>query len=380
MKHKDFMDKVVKHNLKEGAICLPLQQEKLGSKINITKGMYLLLGGIPGSGKTAIVDTVFVLELFDWWRKNKKTAKIKPKWIYRSMERSREYKRAKWLCYKLYKDHKVLIDVPTMLNFSTKSFDLKDYPKIIELMDSYDKYFDELFDNCELIAGAENPTGIYKYIKDYALRNGEVLYEDKVIVDEKGRKKTIKLFKKYISNNPNEIVLHITDHVGKIKRERGYNYKETLDKHSEYMSQEARDKYEMIPIDVSQLNRGILDYNRNLKTDLEVQPDDFKGTSNIYEDADVVLGLMNPYKLNNLTHAGYNIQKFVNDNGYNRFRSLKILKNSYGIDDVVISYNFIGENGIMKEIPPSSEFLKNPEYYDYCANIRNNNKEYYEKK
>jgi hypothetical protein len=116
-----------------------------------------------------------------------------------------------------------------------------------------------------------------------------------------------------------------------------------------------RDFWGFAIIDISQLNREIEDTFRAAKTDLDIQPKDFKGTSDLYENADVVIGLMNPYKLNVFDYAGYDIVKFVNDRNYNRFRGLKVIKNSYGIDDFRIGYQFFGENGLMIELPKSSE-------------------------
>ena len=54
-------------------------------------------------------------------------------------------------------------------------------------------------------------------------------------------------------------------------------------------------------------------------------------------------------------HSDYDINNCVSNNGHNRFRGLKLLKNSYGMDDVRIGYMFVGENGAVREIPRGSE-------------------------
>lgn len=71
--------------------------------------------------------------------------------------------------------------------------------------------------------------------------------------------------------------------------------------------------------------------------------------------ADVVIGMINPYK-HGLTanYRGYDVDKCIYE-GHNRFRMLKVLKNSYGIDDVRIAYSFMGETGLMMELPKSDD-------------------------
>lgn len=344
--HFDEFVQDVDRGIRGEAVYLPLRGEKLGSKIAITKSMYLVFGGMPGSGKTAIIDGIFLLDLYDWWVANKDHVKVKPRWIYRSMERNIKYKIAKWTAYKMYKEHNILIDVPTLLGWPNKLYDIT--PEIRTLIDSYKPYFEELLKYVTIIDGTENPTGVYTFASDYMKARGTV-------------EQINQYTKKYVPNDPNEIVLHITDHIGKIKTERMngtqtvMNDKQILDKHSEYMGI-LRDFYGMVPIDISQLNREIEDTLRGLKTDLKVSPKDFKGSGDMYENADIVIGLMNPYKLQDYDHMGYQVKNFVDAKGYNRFRSLVVIKNSYGIDDFLIGYRFIGENGMMDELPPSQAF------------------------
>ncbi len=379
MKHKDVINEI-KYSQKD-PLYIPLQQPILGSKIAITKSMYILLGGMPGSGKTAIADSVFVLDLYDWWQKNKENVIVKPRWIYRSMERSVLLKRTKWLAYKMFKDHKILIDVPTILNWPNKLYDLT--PKLIDLMERFDNYFDEMFDYIDLVPGAENPTGINKYIWAYFTdpKNGELIYKEIDSLSDDGKPIKKNIISGYKSNKPNEILLHITDHIGKLKSQRinntniMMNDKQILDFHSENMGT-ARDLFGMVPIDISQLNRGVEDTFRNVKTEIDVMPMDFKGSADMYENADIVIGMLNPFKLSAFNYADYDIAKFVSTTGHNRFRSLKCLKNSYGIDDFRIGYLFLGENGLMKELPSAKNFKENPELYKEYCNPPNEYKKY----
>lgn len=71
--------------------------------------------------------------------------------------------------------------------------------------------------------------------------------------------------------------------------------------------------------------------------------------------ADVAMALFNPHRYNIDEFNGYTIQNFISASGDNRFRSLSILKNSWGTDDIDVGLGFVGEVGRFIELPPSSE-------------------------
>lgn len=162
----DFYN-IFEKGIKNENVTIPLQFPVLNGYISgLRKYLYVLVGGLSGSGKTSFVDNAFVLDVYDWWIKEYKEGrtKIKLNWIYRSMERDRKYKIAKWTCYKIYKDHGILLDVPDILSWknSDKANQYKD------LILSYKDYFIEMFQYVDLIDGAASPIGLYKYNRDYA--------------------------------------------------------------------------------------------------------------------------------------------------------------------------------------------------------------------
>lgn len=358
----------------------PLTDElsKLGKQVTIGKGQYILFGGQSGAGKTAIVDSQFVLNIYFWYRRNKHKANVKPYWIYRSMERPVKYKILKWIAYLMYVEHNILTDTSILAGKPNRRREITQTE--LKLLNEYEKFFDEFFQYMEILNGSENPTGIRNTAYKIAKEKGKYIYtkEDGVYVNDIkaaswANKSTgitrEKLYadiningeqyrhyewtKKYFPNDPNEIVFHVTDHCGKIIAERGMNEKQTLDKHSEYMG-EFRDIYEWNIIDIQQFNRGLMDVYRKVNTDLDVGAEDFAGTSDIYQNCDLAIGLLNPYKLDVFDYCKYQIKKMVSDSGENRFRGLKVIKNSDGIDDFRIGYMFVGENGYMQELPISA--------------------------
>ena len=365
----------------------PLSDElsKLGKQITIGRGQYILFGGQSGAGKTAVVDSQFVLNMYFWYKRHKETANVMPFWIYRSMERPVKYKILKWMAYLMYVEHGILTDTAILAGKPNRRRNITQIE--LKLIDDYEKFFDEFFNHIELLNGGENPTGIRNAAMKIAMEKGKYIttrddgvYVNNIraasYVNKRGEDRREKLYadiningntirhfewtKKYVSNNPKEIVFHITDHCGKIIAERGMNDKATLDKHSEYMG-ELRDVCEWNIIDIQQLNRGLTDVYRKVNTELDIGPEDFAGTSDLYQNADLAIGLLNPYKLDVFDYCKYNIKKMVSDSGENRFRGLKVIKNSDGIDDFRIGYMFVGENGYMQELPLAAN-LSDSEY------------------
>lgn len=338
-----------------GSIWLPLHFPKMGTQVGIGKKILTLIGGGSGTGKTAFTDLAYILGPYSWYLKHKDNTDIKLRWIYRSMERSQTYKLAKWTSLILYLKYKYLIDVPTLLRWGTHKNKMPQevYEKVTETYN----LLDEMLDYVEIVDGSINPTGIYKHVQEYAKTVGK---EELIpYTTKEGIQRTKKVYKQ---NNKNLITIIIIDHIGRLSAEKdaggqylSANGKPLLDRMSSYCSSEFRDYYGFSPVIVSQFNRGIEDTQRRTKTELSPLPSDFRGTSVLYDDCDVALALYNPYKLGDDNNLDYNIPKFVNPQGYNRFRSCYILKNSYGADDLAFGFNFIGEVGNMIELPKANE-------------------------
>ncbi len=315
----------------------------------LQKSMYHLVGGNSGTGKTSYVDEAYVLNPYAWWLANRDKTDIKIEWEYNSMERNTKYKLAKWTCLKLFKDYKIIMDVPTMLGWSGKKYDITD--DIKEKVLKSGTYFDEMFNSgiIRIHDGGENPTGIYNRLNKLASERGQILQ-----VNEFTRR--------YVPNDPNLHIIVINDHIGKLSGERNFTDKELIDKHSQYMGI-VRDRYGFIIVDISQFNRAIGNLERFKNKDVSPEPDDFKSSGDMYENADLVFALFNPYKIKVNDFLGYDIPKFIAKNGENRFRSISILKNSYGADDIIVGLNFLGENGSFRELPTADAFKNNPGYY-----------------
>jgi hypothetical protein len=59
------------------------------------------------------------------------------------------------------------------------------------------------------------------------------------------------------------------------------------------------------------------------------------------------------YKVND--PSGYELNKLIDGYGAKYFRSLRLIKNSYGEDDVRIGLGFMGQIGMFKELPKKKD-------------------------
>lgn len=325
---------------------IPMGFDRLNRFIGIRKRMMKLIFGPTGSGKSAFLHSAYILNPFDWYFTTKPTD-FKLKVILFSMERSKVYILAKWLSRKILLDQGIYIPIQKMLGWWK---DDKLIQKEHELILAYQWYIDALLEVVDIIEGPQNPTGIYKYVKKYAEENGKFEKIDEF--------HTI-----YIPNHPNEIVIIGEDHLGLTKLEKGMkSKKEAIDKVSEY-NQYFRDMLGYTPIPVSQLTRNLNNPIFQKMDSFEPTIDDIKESGRPGEDADVVISVFEPLRYRT-TDPGYDAEKFKDlTNGAKYFRSIKVLKNSFGEDDIRVGMGFMGSTGIFKELPKP----KDMETFDYST-------------
>ena len=311
---------------------IPMGFNRLNRYIGIRKRIYTLVGGLTGSGKTSFVDDAYVLNPFDWFI-SQDNPKVKLKIIYRSMERSRTYKFAKWISRKIFYDYGIIIPVGKMLGWTDKM--TKDEHDIFL---TYKDYMEKMEEVITIIDGPENPVGIAKELREYALQNGEIEQLDKHN-------------KIYIPKDENVITLVIIDHIGLLKTTKDLSTKkQVIDKMSDELRY-ARDFFGYSPVVVSQFNRDISNPIRIKNGDVEPQLEDFKESSQTQDDADVILALFDPMRYKVADPSGYDLNKLKDEFGAKYFRSVRLIKNSYGEDDIRIGLGFLGQVGMFKELP-----------------------------
>lgn len=344
---------------------IPMGFNRLNKYLGLRKSIYTTIGAAAGCGKTSLVDCAYVLNPYDWYIKNKhkKDCNVKFEVIYFSMERKKTYKLAKWLCMKIYKEENILMTTDELLSWQATLSGKKQ-----EMAKFYiDNYFKEMTESgiITIIDGQLNPTGIYKFMKANALK--------------KGKEEQISEFEnRYTPNDDNLITNVVHDHAGKTKNENiggKYDKKLSIDKASEYYCW-ARDYLGYSPIMINQFNRTSyqdIQYSKKEGSDPDPTVEYWKDSGNVIEDCDVAISLFNPYKYSLEEYMDYKINDFTDESGNNKFRGLKIIKNSYGTDNLRIGLGFLGEVGLFKELTKSKDIsqkeinsvLKNDFFLDY---------------
>ena len=327
---------------------IPMGFDRLNRYVGIRKRIFTTVFGGTGTGKSALVHNAYILQPFDYITKHK-DLNISMKVILFSMERGKLYILAKWLSRKIFLDQGILIPVSKILGWWNDKLTHDEHDLTLMFKD----YLSEVCEFCDIIEGSQNPTGIYKYVKNYAETHGK--FEQ---LSEYNRV--------YIPDHPNEIVVPIVDHFGITKPEKAMGKKEAIDKVSEYF-QIFRDSYGYSPVGVSQINRELSSFTNRKVDNLEPSLDHIKESGRPAEDSDIVISLFQPsrYKTDDIS---YKVENFIDPStGGDYFRSLKILKNSYGESDLRCGMAFMGSIGTFKELP-KPRLMEN---FDYSALFNN---------
>jgi len=299
----------------------------------IQRGTYYLLGGQSGTFKTTLVDYM-VLNALQYAEANNIPIEI----FYYSFEIDRLTKQCNWLSNIIYQKYGRTISPETIKGLG--NFRLT--PEEHELVKSETPEMERLFDKIYFTFKTENPTGIFNTLKEHAVLNGTIEYEEYTYQGEIKQK-----FKKYRPNQEGIYRLIIIDHLYLLKKERGYQTKEVIDKMSEY-AVSLRNMYGYTPIFIQQFNQGLSSIDR-LKfkgADLSPQQSDFRDSTSPYADADVVLGTMSPFKLDIETSLGYDIRRLKG-----KMLMCKIIKNRLSTDNIAIGLYVNPKAASFSELP-----------------------------
>lgn len=306
--------------------------------VNIRRKLYYMLMGSSGSGKSSFLYDAFILNPLENLASSGDT-KTKLKYLLFMMERSKTYIQAKWLIRRIFLDTGRLIPMYKLLKWGHDKLSDEE----LKLIEDYEEYMNFLQEHIEIYEGARSPGDIYRIVKGYSEDNGKY--------DKVNEHKEI-----YTPTNESELVVVAIDHLGltKTTKELGTK-KQAIDKLSEYL-QHFRDHMGYSVIGVNQLNRDLSSPLFAKLDSFEPHLDNAKETGNTIEASDVVISLFDPLRYNTNDKFYGDVSKFRDsDTGHKYFRNVKILKNTYGVDDIGVGMVFEGVSGIFKELPKSSE-------------------------
>lgn len=313
----------------------------------VQRGTKTLIGGDSGCGKTSLLDFIILNALEDAIAKG-----IEIDIFYDSWEIKELDKKCNWCSQIVFNKYGIVIPPERIKGLGDNRLSADEKTIVFDELD----YVDELFDKIHFSWSPVNPTGLYNRYWKFASEKGDFTYEPYVDSEGITKQKIIK----WTPKNPDAYMIGCLDHLFYLRKERGFETKQVIDKYSEYCV-ELSNMFGYSFFNISQFNDGLsaIDRQKFKGVDLSPSKTDFKDSRNPYQDGDCVIGLLNPFKLDMKTCLGYDVDKFGK-----KLIMLKILKNRLSEDGVGIGLYFRPEAGRFEELPKSEEFKKNPKLYE----------------
>lgn len=325
--------------------CIPwLSLPKLSSVIpGIQKGRYIIVTANSKVGKTQICDFLFLYEPIEFILKNP-DCNIKLKIFYFSLEISKEDKILQMLCYKLYKDYK-LIYTSDQLKSYFKGYILEENLLKIFESEEYKNFFAKVEEIVVFVDKIRNPFGIYKFVRDFAYQNGKFYNKDNQEVSQG------EMYEYYVPNDPDLYVEVITDNVSLLTPEKGEDLWTAIFKFSSDYCLKMRDNFKYTVINIQQQSADQEKQQFTFKGDsiinkIRPSPDGLGDCKLTGRDCDLMIGLFAPNRYKIEEYEGYNITK-LRDN----YRELSILLNRRGGGAINLDLYFNGAVNYFAELP-----------------------------
>lgn len=288
-----------------GVNCIPSPFKRfIEDFCGVEQSTYYCVTSFTKGAKSQFCSYIFIYQviMFAYFAKEKVDFKI----LYFPLEETKERIMQRFMSWLLFKFSKGKTRVsPRELRSTIAALD----EKVIDRLEQLDiqailNYFEE---HVVFPSEAPNPTGIYKYCKQYAEDHGIVHKKTVRMKDELGQLNDVEVFDSYEQDNPDEYRIIIVDTVNLIDTERGMTPKQSIDKLSEYFAKYLRNRYHYSIVAIQQ---QAFDSEGNEAFKLgRVRPSaaglgDSKYTS---RDADIVLGLFSPSRFGITEYFGYDI-------------------------------------------------------------------------
>ena len=343
--------------------CIPSPFKRFSEDfIGIEQSCYYTITSFTKGGKSQFTSYTFIYKplMFCYFTK----ADVDLKILYFPLEETPERIMQRFISWLLFDFSKGKIRVsPRELRSTTSPVS----EEILEVINS-DEFQDmlEYFESHIIFPEeAANPTGIYKYCKNYAEEHGTVYTKIGKYKDEFGVVQERQVFDRYEQDNPNEYRLIIIDTINLIDTERGMTLKQSMDKLSEYCAKYLRNRYNYSPIIIQQQS---FDQEGNEAFKMgRVRPSvaglgDSKYTS---RDSNVVLGLFSPFRFALKEYEGYDVSKFKDN-----IRFLEMIVNRDGEMGGLCPLFFDGAVCQFEELPRPESKGEIAKVYDYLKHIR----------
>jgi len=324
----------VKTGLAKPNAGIPMPMPKLTKYINyIERGKINAIGGKSTSGKTSLMDYLYFINLFKWWREQDPGARPPLKMFYFSMRSSPRIKMQKWFCLYMKLEFDTVIDIPTLNSGVGQLYSLSQ--DIQDEITAADEFFDELEEHMTLIGGAQTPSSIYNKVKHYMDDIGTRTEDSYKLDEEHGGQYTMV----YVDN---------TDKLG--SESDGFQNM-TSDGLKKKLGEYVEEFKKVYNITTTLVVPSKVNNSRQVR---DSEPS-YKELGYFSDIVDVGLITYNPFNENNNKYLGYPVEDMI-INAKNRFRTITVVRNSTGLENITVGGIFLGECGYFRESPhPNSE-------------------------
>lgn len=327
----------------------------------IIKGVGYLLGASSGVGKSQLARFLFIEEPLAFLKKYPDSG-LSVKIIFNALEETEDEILDILIARRMKTEYN--IDISVMELNGNDAHYVPDHilTKIAECED----YFSELSKHLEIV-DIGNTYGFYKHVREYARRNGKFYRHGVEVVIPEGADWSKHNWDSYTPNNPNEIVIVISDHIWLYSANTGQGESkyQTLENFSaQYCRRIMNNKFGYATVNIQQFfvasemqqfdNKG-----KTIVAKIEPSIESFGDIKILIRDHLVVFGLFSPARHNLEEYRGYDINK-LDDN----FRGLFILKNRKGKgENKFIPLYFDGAINKFEELPKPDDITEINKFY-----------------
>jgi len=286
---------------------------------------------------------------------------IKLKIFYFTLEMSKEEKMRAAFSNILYVKEGIRIAPKDLRSTKADKVLSEEY---LEIIAKYEDYFNKIEEIVEFVDDIRNPTGIFKFVRDYAQANGT---QHTKKIEIKGEVTEIDDW--YEPNDPEEYVMVFIDHISLIAQERSAGRQMSLHESivklsSDYLIR-LRNKYNYIPVVVQQ-QAAAQESVDNMKVGrLKPSLDGLGDCKLTARDANVILGLFSPFRHEIREYYGYDVMYFKDN-----IRFLEILGGREGGGGTTCPLYFDGAVNYFQELPLSTNDGGMQKVYTFLNNMR----------
>lgn len=358
--------------------CIPFMgMDRLESYLpGIEQDTYYLLTASSGVGKSKLARYLFIHNPYKYIRDNPDSG-IKLDIKYFTLEESKKKIILSEISKYLFTQYGISISTKQLQSrgrYNTISAD------ILEKISEAEQYVNEFLEVVDIVDSIRNPTGIYKYMRDYALKVGNYYDAEGVPFTREARLQVsqgvgehYKRISYYKKDHPKHYVIVLVDHISLLEPESDGGTRltqwQTMSKYSSDYCLRMRDKFGFIPVNVQQQSSDKERIETNFKGEtveakLEPTLDGLGDNKTTQRDANVVLGLFAPDRYGIEEHNGYDISFFRD-----RYRSCTILKDRDGTANKKLPLFFNGAVDFFKELPRVDDIEGMRRVREYSNNL-----------